>query len=52
MGELGVKTLVSHLKGEPIEKRIDTGVVLITKENMNEPAMKELLSPDISKYLK
>ena len=26
MGYLGVKTMVAHLKGEPVEKRIDTGV--------------------------
>jgi ribose transport system substrate-binding protein len=52
MGYLAVKTLVSHIKGEAVEKRIDTGVHLATKENMNEPAMKELLSPDLSKWLK
>jgi ribose transport system substrate-binding protein len=52
MGYLAVKTLVSHIKGEPVEKRIDTGVHLATQQNMNEPEMKELLSPDLSKWLK
>ena len=52
MGYLAVKTLVSHIKGEPVEKRIDTGVHLATQQNMNEPAMKELLQPDLSKWLK
>ncbi len=52
MGYLAVKTLVSHIKKEPVEKRIDTGVHVATKENMNEPAMKELLKPDLSKWLK
>jgi ribose transport system substrate-binding protein len=52
MGYLAVKTLVSHIKGEQIEKRIDTGVHLATKDNMNDPAMKELLKPDLSKWLK
>ena len=52
MGYLAVKTLVSHIKGEPVEKRIDTGVHLATRENMNEPAMKELLKPDLSRWLK
>ncbi len=52
MGYLAVKTLVSHIKGEPVEKRIDTGVNLATSQNMNEPAMKELLKPDLSKWLK
>ena len=52
MGYLAVKTLVSHIKGETVEKRIDTGVHLATRENMNQPAMKELLKPDLSKWLK
>jgi ribose transport system substrate-binding protein len=52
MGYLGVKTMVAHLRGEPIERSIDTGVHLATPTNMDEPAMKELLSPDLSKWLK
>jgi ribose transport system substrate-binding protein len=52
MGYLGVKTMVDHLQGRPVEKRVDTGVHVITKENMNEPDMKELLQPDLSKWLK
>ena len=52
MGYLGVMTLVQHLQGKPIEKRIDTGVSLVTKENMNEPDMAALLAPPIAKYLK
>jgi ribose transport system substrate-binding protein len=51
MGYLGVVTAVKHLKGEKIEKRIDTGVVLVTPENMNEPQIKELLYPPLSQYL-
>jgi ribose transport system substrate-binding protein len=51
MGYLGVKTAYSYLKGETIEKRIDTGVVVATPENMNNPEIKELLSPDLSQYL-
>jgi len=52
MGYLGVMTAVKHLRGEKVEKRIDTGVALVTPENMNEPAMKELLYPPFDKYLK
>ncbi len=52
MGYLGVKTLVSHLKGEPVEKRIDTGVQLVTRDKMNDPAIKDLLHPDLSRWLK
>ncbi len=52
MGYLGVKTMVTHLSGSPVEKRIDTGVQLITRDRMNEPAIKELLQPDLSRWLK
>ena len=51
MGYLGVKTLVSHLRGSPVEKRIDTGVRLVTRDHMNDPDVKELLHPDLSKWL-
>ena len=52
MGYLGVKTMVAHVRGEKVEKRIDTGVALVTKENMDEPEMKDLLSPPIDKWVK
>ncbi len=48
MGYLGVKTAYELLKGEQIEKRIDTGVLLATPENMDDPEIKGLLSPDLS----
>ena len=52
MGYLGVKTLVAHIKGTPVERRIDTGVQLVTRDKMNDPAMKELLHPDLARWLK
>lgn len=52
MGYLGVMTLVQHLEGKKVEKRIDTGVSLVTKDNMADPAMAALLAPPIAKYLK
>lgn len=48
MGYEGVKAIVQHLDGKPVERRIDTGVYVVTKENMNEPANQLLLSPDLS----
>jgi ribose transport system substrate-binding protein len=45
MGYLGVKTMVASLKGEKVEKRIDTGVALITKETMDTDDNKKLLEP-------
>jgi ribose transport system substrate-binding protein len=52
MGYLGVKTMIDHLDGKPVEKRIDTGAKLVTKANMNEPEMHDLLNPPLDKYLK
>ena len=52
MGYLAVKTMVSHLRGEKVESRIDTGVRLVTKKDMNDPEVKELLHPDLSRWLK
>lgn len=51
MGYIGVKMLVQHLRGEVVEKRVDTGSTVITTENMNEPAMQAILSPDYKKWL-
>jgi ribose transport system substrate-binding protein len=51
MGYLSVVTMVQHLQGKPIEKRIDTGVMVATRENMAEPAVAELLNPPIKQYL-
>jgi ribose transport system substrate-binding protein len=52
MGYLGVKTMVKHLQGEKVENRLDTGVVLVTPENMEQPEIRELLHPPLDKYLK
>jgi ribose transport system substrate-binding protein len=51
MGYLGVKTIVAHLRGEKVEKLIDTGSSMATPENMDEPKMKNLLEPDFKKWL-
>ena len=52
MGYKGVMTIVEHIQGKPVEKRIDTGVVLVTKDNMDDASVKELLYPPLEKYLK
>ena len=49
MGYLAVKTMVAHLKGEQVEKWIDTGVHVATHDNMDTPEMKALLEPDLKK---
>ncbi|HEY6272568.1 MAG TPA: substrate-binding domain-containing protein [Terriglobales bacterium] len=51
MGELGVKMLVDHLEGKPVPKRIDTGVLLVTPDNMDNADVQQLLHPPLAKYL-
>lgn len=51
MGYLGVRTAVAHLRGEPIETHHDTGVTLVTRDNMSQPELQQLLSPDLSSLL-
>jgi ribose transport system substrate-binding protein len=45
MGYLGVKTMVAHLRGTAVDKRVDTGVQLVTPANMAQPEMNALLHP-------
>ncbi len=52
MGYLGVVAAVKHLQGQKVEHQIDTGVLLITQANMNQPESKELLYPPLDEYLK
>lgn len=51
MGYLGVMTMAAHLAGEPVEKRIDTGVAMVTPENLDTPETQELINPPIDEYL-
>ena len=52
MGYVGVKTLVAHMRGEKVAKFIDTGATVVTRENMNQPDIKERLQPHLDQYLK
>lgn len=51
MGYLGVKTVVAAIRGEKVESRIDTGARLVTRDHMNDPDVKELLHPDLKRWL-
>jgi ribose transport system substrate-binding protein len=51
MGYRAVRTIVDHLRGQQVPAMIDTGVTMITPENMETDAMKKLLFPPISDYL-
>ncbi|HKV41519.1 MAG TPA: substrate-binding domain-containing protein [Blastocatellia bacterium] len=52
MGYLGVETIVDSLRGKPVEKRVDTGVYMITPDNMDSPEMNTVLNPPLDQYLK
>jgi ribose transport system substrate-binding protein len=47
MGYLAVKTIVAHIHGEGVEKRIDTGSTLVTRENLDTPEVQALVKPDL-----
>jgi ribose transport system substrate-binding protein len=52
MGYLGVRTMVESLQGKSVEKRIDTGVTIVTPDNLDAPEVQSLLHPPLDQYLK
>ena len=51
MGYLGVRTMANHLRGNPIDKYVDTGVYYVTLKNIDEPGIRELLYPDLKTWI-
>ncbi|HEY3493885.1 MAG TPA: substrate-binding domain-containing protein [Polyangiaceae bacterium] len=51
MGYLAVKTLVENLRGKSVEARTDTGSQLLDKQNLADPAVREIIKPDLAKWL-
>jgi ribose transport system substrate-binding protein len=51
MGYLAVKTLAAHLRGEPVEPRIDTGATLVDKQNLPSADIQSLVKPDLKQWL-
>ncbi len=45
MGYLGVKAAVDAKQGRAIEKRVDTGVYVVTMQNLNDPMIQKLINP-------
>jgi ribose transport system substrate-binding protein len=43
MGYLGVKMAISALRGEPVEKNVDTGVYIVTRENLDSAEIRKLI---------
>jgi len=52
MGELGVQTLVQHVRNQPVERRIDTGVAIISAQTVDSAEVQNLLSPDLGRWLR
>jgi ribose transport system substrate-binding protein len=52
MGYLGVRSIVDNLTGKPVEKRVDTGVTMVTKTNLDSADVQTLIHPPIDQYLK
>jgi ribose transport system substrate-binding protein len=46
MGYLSVQSCVKHIRGEPVEKVIDTGVRLLVPESLNDPDTRKFLGLD------
>ena len=44
--------MVAVLKGEKVAPQIDTGVGFVTKANLNDPAITDMVFPPLDKYLK
>ncbi|MBP1842078.1 ribose transport system substrate-binding protein [Rhizobium petrolearium] len=43
MGELGIQTVLKVMNKEKVEKFVDTGVVVVTKDNIDKPEAKNVL---------
>ena len=51
MGYLGVKTIVASIRKQPYEKHIDTGVTMVTPDNLDSPDTQAIVNPPIAKYI-
>ncbi|EMI56003.1 ABC transporter substrate-binding protein [Rhodopirellula sallentina] len=45
IGYLSVKTIVAAIRGESVEKTVDTGIFVATQKNQDEPEIARLLNP-------
>ena len=45
MGYEGVTAAIDALEGRPVEKRIDTGITIVTRDNIDDPEIAQLLNP-------
>jgi ribose transport system substrate-binding protein len=47
MGAEGVRAILASLNGQEVPARIDTGVELVTAENLNTPEIQGLINPGV-----
>jgi len=52
MGCDGVKKAIDHLKGKQVPGRVDTGVYVVTRENLKDPEIDAMVNPDLDRWLK
>lgn len=52
MGYLAVKHAVAHLDGDEVERVVDTGSVILTRDNLDESRLQELINPPLDTWLK
>jgi ribose transport system substrate-binding protein len=45
MGYLSVKTMVAHLQKQPVPASVDTGVELVTLDNLQDPKIRAVIDP-------
>ena len=37
--------MVEHLQGKPVPKTVDTGVLMVTLDNLQDPAIQAVINP-------
>jgi ribose transport system substrate-binding protein len=52
MGYEATRAIGLKLAGQPVPELVDSGVSLVSPENIDTPEMQALVFPDIQKYLK
>ncbi len=45
MGYLSVKTMVDHLRGQAVPATLDTGVSMVTLDNLKDPSVQAVVNP-------
>lgn len=52
MAGLAVETMVDHLLGKAVPKRVDTAAIVVSAANLDTPETQALLKPPLEAYLK